>query len=325
MVDEERMREKIKEIIARDDVEYIIGYEKGSYGARTSPGFAFDKGDADRLIFSPLCHNNLTVYLTMEDAAAGAEGEDSKKIGVVVKGCDSKALVQLIAEEGVERDDIIVLGVPCRGMIDPAKLEMVFPAQGEKVEAEEAGDDFVITRGGETRNIKREKLLMDKCLACENPNPIIYDLLLGEELEPEGKEEYSRMERVEDMSLEERWKYWEAQYDKCIRCYACRNVCPVCQCEECMAEQLDPRWLRRSVNISENAAWNIMWALHHAGRCVGCGECERACPMDIPLMALAKKVEKDVKEMFDYCPGVEPEKKPLLALFEPDDPDDFIM
>jgi len=92
-----------------------------------------------------------------------------------------------------------------------------------------------------------------------------------------------------------------------------------------MVELLDPQWVRRSVNLSENTAWNLLRAFHLAGRCVGCGECERACPMDIPLMKLNKKITKDIQELYDYKAGIDAEAKPLLAMFKPDDPEEFIL
>ncbi|MCK5409089.1 MAG: 4Fe-4S binding protein, partial [Candidatus Heimdallarchaeota archaeon] len=82
---------------------------------------------------------------------------------------------------------------------------------------------------------------------------------------------------------------------------------------------------RRSVNISENTAWNIMRAYHLAGRCVGCGECESVCPVNIPLMELNKKIEKEVKEMFSYTAGMDIEEKPLFGMFKPDDPEEFVL
>jgi len=91
-----------------------------------------------------------------------------------------------------------------------------------------------------------------------------------------------------------------------------------------MAEQLTPQWLRRSVNLSENTVWNVMHAFHLAGRCTDCGECERVCPMDIPLMLLNKKVEKEIRELFDYLAGIDVDEKPLLAMFKPDDPEEDI-
>ena len=99
----------------------------------------------------------------------------------------------------------------------------------------------------------------------------------------------------------------------------------MCYCEPCMAESLDPQWLMRSVNISENTAWNIMRALHLAGRCVECGACEQSCPMNIPLMDLNRKLQKEVKALFDYVAGMDKDAKPLLGTFRPDDREDFII
>ena len=92
-----------------------------------------------------------------------------------------------------------------------------------------------------------------------------------------------------------------------------------------MVDQLSPQWVRRSTNLSENTAWNIMRAYHLAGRCIGCGECERVCPMGIPLTELNKKLQKDVKEMFSYTAGLSLDKKPLLAIFSPEDPEEFLL
>ena len=58
---------------------------------------------------------------------------------------------------------------------------------------------------------------------------------------------------------------------------------------------------------------------------MGCEECERACPMDIPISKLNRKLEKEVKEIFDYESGISVEAKPLLAAFKPDDAEDFIL
>lgn len=91
-----------------------------------------------------------------------------------------------------------------------------------------------------------------------------------------------------------------------------------------MVEQLSSQWVRRSVNLSENTAWNIMRAYHLAGRCIGCGECERACPVHIPLTDLNKKIQKDLKEKFNYTPGLSIQEKAFLAMFDPQDPEEFV-
>lgn len=92
-----------------------------------------------------------------------------------------------------------------------------------------------------------------------------------------------------------------------------------------MVDHLKDQWVRRSVDLSENTAWNLMRAFHHAGRCIDCGECERVCPMNLPLTELNRKVEKDVRQMYDYVPGIDPEVKPLLATFRPNDPEEFVL
>lgn len=327
MVNVDELRETVKEIVSREDVKYVIGYEKGTYGFRVSPSFAFTPEDVDKFIFSPLCVNNLAVYPTLEEKIPPGKGEkeDKKKIGIIVKGCDSRAVVQIIQEKGMEREDVVLIGIPCKGVIDPKKINEKFPRQIENVDVKEEDGNFVCTINGTTHKIPKEELLLEKCKHCENPNPVLYDVIIGEEIEVTGKEDYEKVKKFEEKSLEEKWEYWKKKFERCIRCYACRNVCPMCYCKECMVDQLSPQWIRRSVNLTENTAWNIMRAYHLAGRCIGCGECERVCPMDIPLTELNKKLEKDIKEMFGYTAGMDVEEKPLLAMFRPEDPEEFIL
>ena len=134
----------------------------------------------------------------------------------------------------------------------------------------------------------------------------------------------AQVREIEEMSASERWAWWEEQFSRCIRCYACRQVCPFCYCEQCISDENQPQWIGRSPSPGNNRTWNIIRALHLVGRCTDCGECDRVCPVDIPLSLLAVKMAGEVEEAYGYRAGADVETKPALHSFRPDDPDDFI-
>ncbi len=327
MVDQKLLVEEAKKIIAQEDVKYVIGYKKGTYGFTISPSYAYTPEYAENFIYNPLCAKNLASYPILEEKLplGREEKEDVRKIGIVAKGCDARSLIQVIQEKGLKRESVVIIGIPCTGVIDPKKIKKRFPNARGETDVVEEGDTYLITVNGETQKVPKDELLSEICRSCESPNPPMYDVLIGEEVEVPEMEEYKNLKELEEINISDKWEYWEKHFERCIRCYACREACPLCYCKECMVDLLDPQWVRRSVNVSENTAWNIMRAFHLAGRCVGCGECERACPVNIPLMELNKKLAKDVKELFEYTSGMDVEEKPLFGTFRPDDPEEFIL
>lgn len=136
----------------------------------------------------------------------------------------------------------------------------------------------------------------------------------------------AEVEKLKNLNPAERWAYWRAQFDKCARCYACRSACSMCYCDECIAERNLPQWIETTAAPRGNLAWNLIRAWHLAGRCIGCGACERACPEGIRLMLLNRLLAGEVREAFMYAAGEgSVEEAAVFARFKDNDREDFIL
>jgi formate dehydrogenase subunit beta len=309
------IRDIAKKLLDEKRVDLIIGFEKGSLPLRSTPCFVRSPSEADRLIWNVNCENNLAKYLP----------KIKERVGIVAKGCDVRSIIGLIKEKQITREQVFIIGIPCKGMIDRRKIEAKLDGK-EILEAEEE-DDTIILEGPNLKDtIKKEEFLHDSCKACTHRNPVIYDVLIGDKVvEDQAIDEYREVKEFEAQSHDERWQIFSNEVSKCIRCYACRNACPFCYCQECFVDSSQPQWIGKTTNLSDIAIFHIVRAFHIAGRCVDCGACDRACPMGIDLRRLTKKIEKDVKDLFNYEAGISLEDVPPLAIFNPDDPQEFIM
>ncbi|ABB23973.1 4Fe-4S dicluster domain-containing protein [Pelodictyon luteolum] len=132
-------------------------------------------------------------------------------------------------------------------------------------------------------------------------------------------------EKLEAMTPKERFSFWEGEFSRCIKCYACRQACPMCWCRRCVVDNNQPQWVNTSSHTLGNLEWNLLRAFHLAGRCVECGNCSRACPADIPLHLLNRRMADEVQASFDHYPGMDEAQEPVLASFRKDDPETFIL
>jgi ferredoxin len=173
--------------------------------------------------------------------------------------------------------------------------------------------------------VKREDLFLIGVGADSGRGPLpaeAYDVLLGRAPETidGGLPRFVTVEEMEAWPAAKRAAFWNAQFENCQRCYACRQACPLCYCKECMAEQLAPAWQSIAIDTGEKALFHVMRAFHQAGRCTGCKACQDACPAGIPLGLLNQKVSKDVARFFGgYDTGLDPTKPLPFTTFRKDE------
>ena len=145
----------------------------------------------------------------------------------------------------------------------------------------------------------------ERCVNCKSKAHVAYDELLGEEGEIIESNRFDEVEKLEKMTADERFEFWQNELSKCIRCNACRDACPACTCEKCVFDNPKSGVENKApVNSFEEKLFHIIRAYHVAGRCTDCGECSRVCPQNIPLHLLNRKFIKDINEFYgDYQAG----------------------
>lgn len=305
---EQRIRERAQELLAAEEVACVIGYSAGTAPLRAAPFFARTADDCGRLVFNQSCANNLALYLV----------RPRERVAILAKGCDARSVVTLLGEQQCQREQVRIIGLPCRGMISERAVRACLEAPLRDVRGvRDEGEALIIELAGGEQSLPRDEVLMGNCRTCPVTTPAVYDELLGDPIEARH-EEYALLAELEAMGPAERRAFWERELGRCIRCYACRQVCPSCHCPECFADSLAPQWaLSGGAQYSGNWMWHVGRAQHLAGRCSACGNCERACPVSIPLMLFNKWMERAVQQQLSYAVGLQEGQPQLAALFRP--------
>jgi formate dehydrogenase subunit beta len=279
----QQLQDQARQLLESGQVDCVIGYEHGPRG-HARPVFIYDPAEADRLTWDATCVHNLVTYLH-DKKKPRRRGEEPPCVAVVVKPCDSRAVNVLLAEQQIERERVFVIGLVC-----------------DLPESSEALGKVAPTR----------------CTRCTDRVPVIYDVLLGEPPEIAPVEDGAPFQgdadlaRIEEMVPAERLAFWMREFDRCIRCYACRQVCPGCYCTTCMFERDDGLWVDIGIELPQKHVFHLGRALHLAGRCVECDECERVCPMDLPLSLLNRRLVQEIETLYGHRAGREEVLTPLL-------------
>jgi len=309
-----QIREVAKRLLKEKKVDCVLGYRKGTIPLMDAPYFAYTEEEADNLIWSSFCTKNLANFLIKR----------KDKVAVIAQGCVSRSIVGLINENQVKRENVYILGIWSPGMVDRRKV--IEKVGGKEIlEAKEEGDKIIVVGEDFEESIPKKEVIRDNCLTCVHRNAVLYDEFIGEKGEETGGGNRDNVAAPwEKLSIDERWEKFRETFKDCIRCYACRNACPLCYCTECFVDESKPQWCGKTQDEADIFTFHILRAFHCAGRCVDCGACESACPMGIKMRRLTSKIEKDIRQMYGYEPGMELGAVPPLSVYRPDDPEEFI-
>ncbi|MBN2534371.1 MAG: 4Fe-4S dicluster domain-containing protein [Spirochaetales bacterium] len=325
---ENKLKDAVKDLFLKKKVDIVIGFEKGSLPLTSRPCFIRSSDMAERLVWNASCTNNLAVYLPrffQKVPRAKKSGTPPPVVGIVAKGCDARSVVGLIKEKQILKENVVIIGMSCQGVIDRRKIESFIDGSFIAGGRQEPGGILEITTGvGDKKKIKVSDVLAESCIECQYPHVENADVRIDGESITASDDGYKAIKAFEEKSPEERWQYFTDEISRCIRCYACRQACPNCYCKVCFAEQTLPRWIGPGDELSDVMIYHIGRIFHQAGRCVECNACVRACPVGIDLRLFTRKLCMDVKELFGYIPGLSIEELPPLLRFELNDNNDFI-
>ena len=308
---------RAKELLADGTVVRVLGWRAGDMPYNPEPAFFESEESLSDFVYDGFCGANLSKYMI---EASKLEG----KTLVFLKPCDSYSFNQLLTEYRVLREKAYIIGVGCKGKLDVEKIKKMGIKGITAISGAEADGDCetlnIDTIYGE-KTCSYADVMLERCHVCKGKEHKIFDEKIGISFDTQDKERFAEVEKIEAMSPEEKFEFFRNELSKCIRCNACRNVCPACSCRKCVFDSTKfDSAQKANVDPFEEKMFHIIRAFHVAGRCTDCGECSRVCPEGIPLHLFNRKFIKDINELYgEYTAGAEAGSRAPLVNFEMDD------
>ncbi len=314
---------RAKQLLADGTVARVLGWRAGDMSYNPEPAF-FESAEAlSNFVYDGFCGANLSKYMIEASKLDG-------KTLVFLKPCDTYSFNQLLTEYRVLREKAYIIGVGCKGKLDVEKIKKMGIKGITKISGAEADGDCdtlkIETLYGE-KSCSYADAMLERCHVCKGKEHKVYDELMGESRDTADSDRFAEVEKIEAMSPEEKFEYFKSELSKCIRCNACRNVCPACSCRKCVfdSQKFDSAQ-KANVDPFEEKMFHIIRAYHVAGRCTDCGECSRVCPQGIPLHLFNRKFIKDINELYgEYTAGEKAGSRAPLVDFNMDDAEPSIV
>ncbi len=307
-----KMIERAKELLASGEVARVIGWKKGDFCFDPSPAAFETVEELDSFVYDWFCGANLSKYLIQMSKKEG-------KTAVFLKPCDTYSFNQLVKEHRIKRESVYVIAVECLGKLDIEKIKGKGVSFVTGVEVD--GKDIkVVSVEGETI-LNKPEVVLTKCETCTKTHQVKDEEIILHERPAREVDRFAEVAKLEAMTEEERFAFWREQLSKCIRCNACRNVCPACSCIKCVFDNPASGIAAKANDDKfEEQLFHVIRAFHVSGRCTDCGECSRVCPQNIPLHLLNRKFIKDIDGLYgEYQAGETDEgKTPLTSYTEGD-------
>ncbi len=292
--------EKAVALLQNGTVNTVLGWKAGEFCYDVTPAlFTSEEELRSTFVWNDFCGANFSKYLVSKTR------ELEGKILVFLKPCDTYSFNQLLTEHRFDREKVYAVGIPCEGMADVTALKAKV---GDGITAIESAEDaLLVTTVYEDApiSVAMSDVMAERCKNCKSRKHVAYDELLGEDGEVLASGRFDEVEALERMTPDERFAFWQNELSRCIRCNACRDVCPACTCEKCVFDNPNSGVENKSpANSFEEKMFHIIRAFHVAGRCTDCGECSRVCPQNIPLHLLNRKFIKDIDSFYgEYQAG----------------------
>ena len=308
---------RAKELMADGTVARVLGWKAGDLAYNPEPRMFNSVEELDEFVYDGFCGANLSKYMI---EASKLEG----KTLVCLKPCDTFSFNQLIKEHRVDREKAYIIGVGCKGKLDVEKIKAKGIKGITKISgAEMTGpcDKLKIETIYGDKTVDYKDVMLERCHVCKTKIHQIFDEQIGDVKDTVDAERFAEVEKIEAMSPQEKFAFFQNELSKCIRCNACRNACPACSCRKCVFDSTKfDSAQKANVDSFEEKMFHIIRAFHVAGRCTDCGECSRVCPQGIPLHLFNRKFIKDINELYgEFQAGEDTETKGPLTNFTFDD------